>query len=293
MKKRRDEVQHSYNPREKPMKPEISPHITQHIVKKAKGFGASLAGVANVEEVKNSPSHLIYGKLDEYKTVGSKEAGEIRPREVVWPENAKSVIVIAVLHPKEEPELDWWRYGYAEGTAGNRILMSINSKLSDWLEAEKGIKSNKLPYHIEHGGIFLKDAAVMAGLGCIGKNNMVVTPEYGPRIRLRAMLTDVVLHGTGPIDFDPCEECSMPCRSLCPQEAFRSRIYSEEELGLDKLPARTGVFSRHLCNVQMERDHENSEEIVVKGQHEPGKLIRYCRRCELVCTAGKKQEKGF
>jgi len=252
------------------MKSEIMPDITPHIVEKAKEFGASLAGIAHVEEVKKSPSHLIYGKLGEYKTVGNIKTGETNLVEVVWPEDAKSVIVIAVVHPEKEPELDWWRDGYTGGTAGNRILMSINAKLSKWLEAEKGIKSTKLPYHIEHGGIFLKDAAVMAGLGCIGKNNMLVTPEYGPRIRLRAMLTNVLLHGTGPIDFDPCEDCGMPCRSVCPQEAFG-----------------TGVYSRHLCNVQMESDDENGKSILVKGQHELGKLVKYCRRCELACPIGK------
>jgi len=274
------------------MKSEISPDITSHIVEKAKEFGASLAGIADVEALKTSPSHLIYGKLDEYKTVGNIETGETNPWKIVWPENAKSVIVIAVWHSEEEPELDWWRDGYTGGTHGNRILMSINAKLSKWMEEEKGIKSTQLPYHIENGGIFLKDAAVMAGLGCIGKNNMVVTPEYGPRVRLRAMLTDVVLHGTGPIDFDPCEECGMPCRSVCPQKAFGNRMYSEKQFGLNMLPARTGVYSRHLCNVQMERDNENSEPILVKGQHEPGKLVKYCRRCELACPVSEKQEHG-
>jgi len=269
------------------MKSESSPDITSQLIEKAKEFGASLAGIADVEEVKNSPSHSIYGKLDEYTTVGNIETKEIWPDEIVWPENAQSVIVIAVVHPKEEPELDWWRDGYTGGTHGNRILMSINDKLSKWLEAEKGIQSTKLPYHIEHGGIFLKDAAVMAGLGCIGKNNMLVTSEYGPRVRLRAMLTDVVLHGTGPLDFDPCEECDMPCQRVCPQKAFERNIYSEKKYGLAMLPARTGVYSRHLCNVKIRHDDENSEKRMVKGQDEPGKVVKYCRRCELVCPVGK------
>jgi len=275
------------------MKSEILPDITSQIIEKASEFGASLAGIANVEAVKRSPSHLLYGKLKEDKTVGNIETGETNPWEIVWPENAKSVIVIAVWHPEKEPELDWWRDGYTGGTHGNRILMSINSKLSEWMEAEKGIASTQLPYHIEHGGIFLKDAAVMAGLGCIGKNNMVVTPQYGPRVRLRAMLTDVVLPGTGPIDFDPCEECGMPCQSVCPQEAFQNKIYLEKQFGLAMLPARTGVYSRNLCNVQIERDDENSEKIVVERPDEPGKLVKYCRRCELACPVGKKQERGF
>jgi len=285
---RRDDVQQYHYAEKNPMKSEISPDITSHIIEKAKEFGASLAGIADVKAVKNSPSHFIYGKLDEYKTVGNIRTGEIWPGEVVWPENAKSVIVIAVVHAREEPELDWWRDGYTGGTYGNRILMTINYKLSKWMEKEKGITSTRLPYHIEHGGIFLKDVAVMAGLGCIGKNNMVVTPEYGPRVRLRAMLTDVVMHGTGPIDFDPCEQCGMPCQRVCPQKAFERNIYSEKQFGLPMLPARTGVYSRHLCNVQMERDDEKSEKIVVEGQDEPGKLVKYCRRCELACPIGKK-----
>ncbi len=212
------------------MKYETLPDITSEIIEKAKEFGASLAGIADVEEVKNSPSHLIYGKLDEYTTVGNIRRGVTNPWNVVWPENAKSIIVIAVVHPKEEPELDWWRDGYSGGTQGNRILMSINAKLSKWMEEEKGIMSTKLPYHIEHGGIFLKDAAVMAGLGCIGKNNMLVTPEYGPRVRLRAMLTDVALDGTGPLDFDPCTDCSMPCQRVCPQKAFERTFFLKSNL---------------------------------------------------------------
>ena len=269
------------------MKPEISLHITQQIVKKAKGFGASLAGVANVEEVKNSPSHLIYGKLDEYRTVGNSSTGKIWPGKVVWPENAKSVIVIAVVHSKEEPELDWWRDRLIGGTPGNRILMSINAKLSKWLKSEKGIASTQLPYHIEHGGIFLKDAAVIAGLGCIGKNNMVVTPDYGPRIRLRAMLTDIELEPTSPIDFDPCKDCDMPCQKICPQNALERIIYSENQFGISLVPARTGIYNRKLCNVQMEYDDKKGEKSLDEGQDEPRKSVKYCRRCEMVCPVGK------
>ena len=101
------------------MKSENLSDITSEIIEKAKEFGASLVGVADVEKVKDSPSHIIYGKLDEYTTVGNIRRGVTNPWNVVWPEHAKSVIVIAVVHPKEEPELDWWRDGYTGGTQGN------------------------------------------------------------------------------------------------------------------------------------------------------------------------------
>lgn len=261
-------------------------NICTQIIEKAKEFGSSLAGIASVEALKKSPSHLLYGKLGEYKTVGNKE-GEIKPGEVAWPGNAKSAIIIAVEHPEKKPEMDWWKEGYSGGTPGNRILISINAKLSEWLEKEKGIKANPLPYHIEHGGIFLKDTAVMGGLGCIGKNNMLVTPEYGPRVRLRVMLADEVLPYTDPIDFDPCDDCSMPCRNVCPKKAFQKKIYSEEEFGLDRLPAKTGLYSRYLCNEQMVLDEENYQEIKIEGEDKPGRLVKYCRACELACPIGK------
>ena len=261
--------------------------ISIQIIEKAKEFGASLAGIASVEALKKSPSYLIYGKLNDYNTVGNKESNKIRLGEVAWPDNSKSAIIIAVEHPVEKPEMDWWKEGYSGGTPGNHILIFINSKLLEWLKKEKGIEANPLPYHIERGGIFLKDTAVMAGLGCIGKNNMLVTPEYGPRVRFRVILTAELLTCTDPIDFDPCEDCSMPCRNICPKKAFHKKIYSEEEFGLDHLPARTGLYSKYLCNEQMELDEKSYEEIKIENVDKQGKLVKYCRACELACPLGK------
>ena len=252
------------------MKPKIPRGISSQILEKAKEFGACLAGIASVEVLKQSPSHFVYGKLDEHKTVGNKE-GKLKPGEIAWPENAKSAIVIAVWHPKGKPELDWWRHGYSGGTSGNRILISINSKVSKWLEEEKGIRTIELPYHIEDGGIFLKDAAVMARLGCIGKNNMLVTPPYGPRVRLRAMFTDELLPEIDPVDFDPCRDCSMHCRNACPQNAFRN-----------------GAYSRVLCNIQMESDRATAALTKAREKIDRQSLtVKYCRACELICPVGQ------
>ena len=53
----------------------------------------------------------------------------------------------------------------------------------------------------------------------MSKNNLLITPEFGPRVCLRDLLLNVDLEPTGPIDFTPCEACNMPCRRVCPQEA--------------------------------------------------------------------------
>jgi epoxyqueuosine reductase len=260
--------------------------MTGRIIDKAKYLGATLVGVANVDLLKHSPSHLLSPKMDPNLGVGSRETPEgIKPGEVTWPTEAKSAVVIAVEHREDQPELDWW-YG-KKSPLGNRILIEINNVLSEWIEETFQISNHKLPYHVEKGGIFLKDAAVMAGLGCIGKNNILVTPDYGPRIRLRAMLLDEEISPTGPIDFDPCSGCDEPCRQACPQNAFDRLVLSPAEMGLEILPGRTGCFSRAKCNIQMEKDIDAAEEKPDPENGEPSIIIKYCRRCELSCPVGQ------
>ena len=260
--------------------------IKDQIIKKAIELGACAAGVADVEVLKNSPSHILYGKIGDYKTVGNKE-GQLASGQVEWPADAKSAIVVAVEHSETKPELDWWIESYEGGTPGNRKLIDINNRLGLWLENETGINTKRLPYHTERGGILLKDAAILAGLGCLGKNNMLVTPAHGPRVRLRAMFTDVALPSSGPIEFDPCRGCDMRCRSVCPLKAFEQKIFSEKEFGIDQLPARSGVFSRPVCNRQMVLDENQDEHIKIEEEAESRRAIKFCRLCEFSCPVGQ------
>ncbi len=261
-------------------------NISHQMIDKAKSLGASLAGIADAERVKQSPSHLIYPKMEQNLGVGSREtAAGIEPGKIAWPATAKAVVVIAVEHKKNEPQLDWW--GGRNGTPGNRILIEINKKLSEWVEEKFNIKTHKLPYHVEKGGIFLKDAAVMAGLGCIGKNNLLVTPEFGPRIRLRAMILKAEVESSGPVHFDPCDGCKQPCRHACPQKAYSNIVFSSVEMGMLTLPGRNGCFSRAACNIQMEKDINGAEILPTESTAESGKPIKYCRRCEFACPAGR------
>lgn len=258
--------------------------ITDRIVDKAKSLGADLAGVAHVELLKQSPSHLISPKMESYSGVGSGEEPGGIPGEVAWPAGAKSAVVIAVEHHGEQPELDWW-YG-KKSPPGNRLLMRINKALAPWVAETFHMGAHKLPYHIEQGGIFLKDAAVLAGLGCIGKSNLLVTPEFGPRVRLRAILLDQKIAATGPTDFNPCDGCDEPCRQACPQGAFHDQVISPQEMNMTELPGRSGHYSRTICNIQMEQDIDAAIEGVDPQSGEMERIIKYCRRCELACPFG-------
>ena len=72
-------------------------HIQKQILQKAKEFGADLVGIANVEKLKNSPSHLIYGKLGEYNSVENKQPEELKRGEIAW--KNQPFIMFILLNP--------------------------------------------------------------------------------------------------------------------------------------------------------------------------------------------------
>ena len=111
------------------MKEKKAEELAALIITKAKELGADLAGIARVEDLKKSPSHRISERMPDFANVGAKEVAGRRPGQVDWPEGAQSAIVIAIEHPEDKPELDWWILGsksVAGNTPGNKLLQRID-----------------------------------------------------------------------------------------------------------------------------------------------------------------------
>jgi epoxyqueuosine reductase len=251
--------------------------VEKTIIEKAKELGASLAGIATVEDLKASPSYEVYSKKPFYEEYDRKSPDYHEFKGVEWREEHKSVLVWALSHPISEPVLDWWSMKVPGFTRGNGILRLQSRKLRIWMEEELGIKAFSLPYQIEYGGVFLKDSAHLAGLGVISKNNLLVTPEFGTRLRLRAIFMEAEFEPTGPIDFDPCNGCDMPCHQACPREAFRS-----------------GVFERSFCKEENDERYANEEMLdgSIMGIDEASMVMKPCRFCELACPVALGASRG-
>ena len=104
-------------------------------------------------------------------------------------------------------------------------------------------------------------------------------------VRLRALFIDADIPPTGPISFDPCIDCEVFCRRVCPENAMDeiAPIFKSIEFS-QRLPARDGAYDRALCNVRMEKDVAES----AGNEHGNQAVIKYCRKCEFVCPAGRK-----
>jgi len=64
-----------------------------------------------------------------------------------------------------------------------------------------------------------KHAAEFAGLGTIGRHSMLITQQYGPRVRLACLLTEALLEASPVVQKGYCADCDA-CIRACPARAL-------------------------------------------------------------------------
>ena len=99
--------------------------------------------------------------------------------------------------------------------------------------------------HLSH-----KKIGRLAGLGWIGRNNLLVHPEFGARFRLVTVLTDMPLEPSKPMAAD-CGACRK-CLSTCPADAIKERREDFDHLGcFEKLKEfrKRGIVPQFICGI--------------------------------------------
>lgn len=86
-----------------------------------------------------------------------------------------------------------------------------------------------------------KFAAINSGIGWIGKNGVLITKEYGPRVRLSAILVDCDLPKGIPIIESKCDDGCNLCVIACPYKALKGIQWSMNTL-------RKELIDYQLCN---------------------------------------------
>jgi len=79
--------------------------------------------------------------------------------------------------------------------------------------------------------------AVQAGLGECGRHGLLITPEFGPRVRIAKVFTDLPLMPDKPISIgvrEFCEVCRR-CSKSCPPKAIPDGPQSDEKLNISTL----------------------------------------------------------
>ena len=148
-------------------------------------------------------------------------------------------------------------------------------------------------------------AAAAAGLGEIGANGMLLTPEYGPRQRFSFLLTTAELPETPDQTGGKklCDHCSK-CAEACPMCALKpeGEVYPRDEkkcrwerfLGMVPESGISCVgwdIKPGDYNVSDEEALLRKDPLQLKGYKYANQIDTVVERCMQVCPVGKKGEK--
>ncbi len=177
----------------------------QKLLSRAKALGADVVGVAPIESL--------------------TEAGAILREPLP---GARSAIVLGVRQSfaaLDSPIIQMAQhdtlYAYAKA---DEVCHALVRTLEDagfasiavpsYLPLDMGEKISGMLGEVDH-----RRAAVMAGLGVYGLNNLLVTEKYGPRVRLATVLTTASVSPNRPLRKKVCTECGK-CVEACPVSAL-------------------------------------------------------------------------
>ena len=191
------------------------PTLAEKVRRVAEEHGADLVGFAPVSRFENAPP-------------------ELHPR-TIFPQT-RTVVAVAVRQLrgalKGVEEGTYWQayncdcYWYLNEVVAPKILRGIATLLEDHGHtsvpvhnpfcARVGRKVRDDQPAGPDGMVSLRVVAVAAGLGELGHSKLLLTPRFGPRQRVFAVLTDAVLDPTplftGEI-CDGCRSCAKECEA--------------------------------------------------------------------------------
>ncbi len=224
------------NPQPKGLKLTVDDPVkmARAIKKAGESFGASLVGVCELDR-RWLYSYHYYPKL----------SGFTEPIEKVEiPEEYKYAIVLAYAGDYETYKYSP-TYPAGAGVAIGYSQMAFTAGLMAQFIRLLGYKA--IPMGNDTACSI--PLAIDAGLGELGRNGILITPKFGPRVRLNKIFTDLPLAPDKPVEFgvwDFCNKCGL-CAEHCPGQAIS---YGEPTNEIHDFSNREGLFRWPLNSVK-------------------------------------------
>jgi len=170
-------------------------------------LGMDLFGVADIQDVKQgfvvSPELLT--RLDKAVVLGGRLSKTVLAELIAAPTRLYSYHYRTLNSLLDQSALKATLYIEAQGYLA---LPVPTSQILDW---------KKQTGHLSH-----KKMGELAGLGWIGRNNMLVNKDYGSQFRLVTILTNMPLLIDKPVQ-DNCGPCRL-CVDVCPAKAIQENV---------------------------------------------------------------------
>lgn len=198
---------------------------SKFIKQKALEVGFSLCGIASYELMQGEAEHLdlwlknsCKGELNYMNRYADlrKDVGALM-------NDTKSIISLGVNYKNNQ---NFFQNNSASNKFASYSLMidyhftlkAMMSELITKLESEYGSISTRMC--VDSAPVFEKAWAVRAGLGVVGRNSLLITPQYGSMVLLCEILIDKTVDCyDSAMDWNPCQGCDN-CIKACPASAI-------------------------------------------------------------------------
>jgi epoxyqueuosine reductase QueG len=200
-------------------------------------LGADVCGIANIDRFSEAPAGF-------------------HPRDIFI--NCKSVIVFGIALPKGltkvKPRLIYRHFNYSTCPEIDQIAFKAAKEIEKRYSGYTVPLPSDSPYEYWNsekmegrGLISMKHAAMLAGLGTIGKSTLLLNEKYGNLLTLGAILTDIDL-ASDPLAEDICIEGCRLCIQNCPSQALDGQSANQSKCRLNTYGTNARGFDVVNCN---------------------------------------------
>jgi epoxyqueuosine reductase len=197
--------------------------LTVAIKAEAHRLGFTLAGVCPAVAptgVTRLAEWLDRGYAGQMEYLASRQHAYDHPRHVL--EGVRSIVMLGLPYHTAEPQPPQAgegrvsRYAWGTGDYHDVIHAKLKKLVAALVDAVPGAKARGV---VDTAPFLERDFAVLAGLGWVGKNTLLIHKPLGSYFFLAALLTDQVLDYDEPFATDHCGNCRA-CLNACPTQAF-------------------------------------------------------------------------
>ncbi len=196
-----------------------TPDEMSFILKRAaKTYGANLVGICELDH-KWVYSHHWVRPDNVHKKIVFRNVAEPdeTDEEFIIPSDVKHAVVMAIemdielLHNSPTPLCE------ATTGLGYSKMVFLSASLAEFI---RGLGYTAIP--CANDTALSIPLAVSSGLGQLGRSGLLITPEFGPAVRICKVLTNMPLQKDKPVEFGVtqfCQNCRR-CAESCPTEAI-------------------------------------------------------------------------
>ncbi|OAJ75197.1 epoxyqueuosine reductase [Brevibacillus sp. SKDU10] len=246
--------------------------IKETIQRYAAEIGIDKIGFTSADPFLELKDRLIVHREKGYESGFEEKDIDKRVYPELTLEGARSIIAIAIAYPskmtnfpKSEPEA--YRGILARSAWGldyHHILRDKLNQLADFIQTLE--PEARLDSMVDTGVLSDRAVAERAGIGWVGKNCSIITPEFGSYVYLGEMITNLPLPSDQPIE-DQCGDCTL-CLDTCPTQAL----------------VQGGQLNSQRCVAFLT---QVKDEIPEEFREKIGNRLYGCDTCQTVCPKNK------